>query len=70
MKLLAEGLADPQLARMYSSLLASEARHHQTYIDLAATQIPESEVYSRLEQIGEHEARVLETPGTEIRLHS
>ena len=70
MKLLSEGLEDPQLARMYSSLLASEARHHQTYLDLAATQVSEEEVYARLDQIGEHEARVLETPGPEIRLHS
>ena len=35
-KLLADAVDDPELARFYGALLASEARHHQLYVDLAA----------------------------------
>jgi tRNA-(ms[2]io[6]A)-hydroxylase len=35
MKLLAGALEEPDLAQLYRSLLASEARHHQTYVELA-----------------------------------
>ena len=70
MKLLSESLQDPVLAQMYAGLLASEARHHQTYLDLAATQVSRDEVQERVAAIAEHEARVLDTPGAVIRLHS
>jgi len=70
MKLLAEGLEDPALAQLYAGLLASEARHHQTYIDLAVLDASEAEVYARLEVLAQHEASVLAVPGAEIRLHS
>jgi tRNA-(ms[2]io[6]A)-hydroxylase len=70
MKLLSESLEDVELAQMYAGLLASEARHHQAYLDLAAMQIPEEEVYARVAEIGAHEAAVIAKPGDEIRLHS
>ena len=70
MQLLAEGLSDPGLAKLYAGLLASEARHHQTYLDLAATQIPMSEVYARVEQIAVHEAAVIAVPDDLARLHA
>lgn len=70
MKLLSESLEDVELAQMYAGLLASEARHHQAYLDLAAMQIPEEEVYARVAEIGVHEAAVIAKPGDEIRLHS
>ena len=70
MKLLAESLEDEVLAQMYAGLLASEARHHQTYLDLAATQVPMSEVYERVDEIAAHEADVIAIPGDEILLHS
>jgi len=70
MKLLSESLEDAELAQMYAGLLASEARHHQAYLDLAAMQISEDEVYARVAEIGVHEAAVIAKPGDEIRLHS
>ena len=70
MQLLAEGLSDPELATLYAGLLASEARHHQTYLDLAATQIPMTEVYSRVEEIAAHEAAVIAVPDPLFRLHA
>jgi len=70
MKLLAESLEDRVLAQMYAGLLASEARHHQTYLDLAATQVSRDEVHERVAVIADHEALVIASPGAEIRLHS
>jgi tRNA-(ms[2]io[6]A)-hydroxylase len=70
MKLLAESLQDAELAKMYAGLLASEARHHQTYLDLAGTQVSEAAVYARLSEIAVHESMVIVEPAGEIRLHS
>ena len=73
MKLLADGLdgqGDTQLAAFYRSLLASEARHTQTYFDLACTYFSETVVKERLDTLLEHEAEVLRTPGPEPRVHS
>ena len=70
MQLLAEGLPDPDLAKLYAGLLASEARHHQTYLDLAATQVSMDEVYTRVEEIAAHEAAVIAVPDDLIRLHA
>ena len=70
MKLLAEGLKDPELAKLYAGLLASAARHHQTYLALAATQIPMSEVYARVDEIAVHEAAVIAAPDDLVRLHA
>ena len=70
MQLLAEGLPDPGLAKLYAGLLASEARHHQTYLDLAATQVSMDEVYARVEEIAAHEAAVIAVPDDLIRLHA
>lgn len=70
MKLLAEGLQDAELAQFYTGLLASEARHHVMYTDLARNYFPDDEVADRLRELARHEAQVLSTPGPEPRLHS
>ena len=70
MKLLADGLEDHGLSRLYAGLLASEARHHQTYLDLAVAESSQEVVYGRLSELSAHEASVLAVPGPEIRLHS
>ena len=49
--LLADALDDPALAGLYRSLLASEARHHTTYVELAATQAPAADVRARLAEL-------------------
>ena len=75
MQLLAEGLApkDPELARLYEGLLVAEARHHRTYVDLAAEIFPRTEVEARLAVVAAHEAdaiaRPLDDPGP-VRLHN
>jgi tRNA-(ms[2]io[6]A)-hydroxylase len=72
MKLLADALADvePALAAFYRSLLASEARHHQAYVDLAATVAPATTVRVRLRALAEHEAAILASPSPLPRLHA
>ena len=37
MSLLSKALSEPELVDLYSGLLASEARHHMLYVDLACT---------------------------------
>lgn len=70
MKLLAEHLPDADLRRLYNDLLASEARHHHIYVDLA-TQLAEREVVrARLRDLAAHEAAVLVQPGDGLRMHS
>ncbi|MDP6932777.1 MAG: tRNA-(ms[2]io[6]A)-hydroxylase [Myxococcota bacterium] len=70
MQLLAESLEDQTLRRLYRSLLASEARHHQTYLDLAHIVATEDVVVSRLDALSAHEARVLASGEQPTRLHS
>ena len=59
MKLLADALPDPALSSLYRGLLASEARHHQSYLDLASAVAPADEVRARLRELALHEAAVI-----------
>jgi len=61
---------DEELAKLYRGLLASEARHHSTYVDLALSYFEEAEVWSRLRRLSEHEGEVLRVPAEELRMHS
>lgn len=70
MQVLAEGLEDAELAELYGSLLASEARHHGLYLDLACQVADREAARARLEELAAHEAQVLETPDPEVRVHS
>ena len=70
MKLLAENLEDPTLARLYRSLLASEARHHQCYLDLAAPYTDRESLRERIEIISAHEASVIASAPPMVRLHT
>lgn len=70
MKLLAENLADAELAALYRGLLASEARHHATYLDLARALFPKDEVSRRVDEIAVHEARVIASAPEEPRIHN
>ena len=68
-KILADAMENDALATFYRGLLASEARHHQMYLDLAAQLVPEDEVRSRLGVLAEWEAGVLrDLPGL-ARMH-
>jgi len=68
--LLADVLPDADLAAFYRGLLAAEARHHATYLDLARTVAPGDEVAARLAALAEHEADVLAAAPVLARLHA
>ena len=70
MKLLAEWLEDAELRALYRGLLASEARHHQTYVDLAVAFAPQIDVRRRLRELAEHEAAVLAASPEMPRMHA
>lgn len=70
MSLLAEALPDPELAGFYRDLLACEARHFHTYVEMAEGLFPRDEVRARLRALAAHEALVLVQPCPELRLHS
>lgn len=70
MKLLAENLEDPKLAGLYRSLLASEARHHHGYVEMAMERFGRDVARERLAELAAHEAEILATPGPVLRMHS
>lgn len=70
MKLLAEGLDDAALVQLYTGLLASEARHHHTYVELAETLVPAAEVRARLRELAQHEATVIADAPPWARMHT
>lgn len=69
---LAEHGGDPALTELYESLLACEARHHATYVDLAreARIVDEEVLRARLSELAEHEANVVAGLPSEPRLHN
>jgi tRNA-(ms[2]io[6]A)-hydroxylase len=60
----------PDLAALFADLLASEARHHRTYVALAGTVAPAPEVRERLAALTRHEAAVLARAPAWPRLHT
>jgi tRNA-(ms[2]io[6]A)-hydroxylase len=70
MKLLSEHLPDDALRGLYRGLLASEARHHQLYVDLARAQVPDEDVDARLAELARHEAAILRGEDEPPRMHA
>lgn len=72
MKLLSETLDVGDLQTLYADLLASEARHHTTYIDLARQTgvIDELALDHRVREIANHEAAVIADASELPRLHT
>ena len=70
MKLLADAVPDTDVAAFYRGLLASEARHYQRYVELAATVLPEDAVRTRLRELASHEAAVLAAAPPLARMHT
>ena len=68
--ILAEGVGDPELAELYAGLLASEARHHRVYVELAGRLAPPAELRARLAELAEHEAAVLASSPPLARMHA
>lgn len=68
-------LLDEELAKFYTSLLRSEARHYQDYLALAymiAEQAgtPPQHVEDRIEHFGAVEAKLITEDAAELRFHS
>jgi tRNA 2-(methylsulfanyl)-N6-isopentenyladenosine37 hydroxylase len=60
---------DPQLGRFYQSLLRSEARHYEYYLDLARTYAHE-DIEPRIAFFAELEAELIAAPDPDFRFHS
>jgi tRNA-(ms[2]io[6]A)-hydroxylase len=68
--LLADAVADAELADFYRGLLASEARHHGLYVELARKLRAPDVVRRRLAELARAEAEILSDPAASVRLHS
>src|SRR3990170_8300467 len=68
--MLAEHVADRELADFYRSLFESEARHHTTYTRLAKHFAPEEVVIARLDELAALEAEIINRGEELPRMHS
>jgi tRNA-(ms[2]io[6]A)-hydroxylase len=69
-QLLADAILEPRLAELYRGLLASEARHHGMYLELAGQVCPQAVVRERLRELADAEAEILTEPCRLVRLHT
>jgi len=70
MQLLADALTDDRLVTLYRGLLRAEARHHATYVRLAAAVEDPDVVDARLVELARHEAAVIAEATPRPRLHA
>ncbi|MBV5260526.1 tRNA-(ms[2]io[6]A)-hydroxylase [Synechococcus moorigangaii CMS01] len=68
--LLGEHCPEPDLAKFYRGLMASEARHYGAYWLLATTYYEQDLVNQRLEELAIAESEILSTLHPEPRIHS
>ena len=68
--LLADHCPEPDLARFYRSLMASEARHYGIYWVLATTYFDRETVGDRLQTLAQREGEILATLYPQPRIHS
>jgi tRNA-(ms[2]io[6]A)-hydroxylase len=68
--LLADHVTDPELRDFYRGLFESEARHHATYVRLAAGFAPEEQVRERLHWLAAEEAAIMDRGDPVPRMHS
>jgi tRNA-(ms[2]io[6]A)-hydroxylase len=69
-QILADAVDDPDLRSLYTGLLACEARHHGSYVELALRAGKEESVRIRLRALSEQEAEILADPPSMVRMHS
>lgn len=67
--LVGEALRDPPLARFYSALGRSEARHADMFVELAKRYFPEPEIGGRLDQLLDQEAEIVASLPLRPALH-
>ncbi|MBN7278742.1 tRNA-(ms[2]io[6]A)-hydroxylase [Vibrio cholerae] len=60
---------DDEIAKFYVSLLRSEARHYQDYLQLAE-QIAGYDISERVAYFGQVEAELISTPDSDFKFHS
>ncbi len=60
-KILANNIADEELASFYHELMVSEAGHYRNFLDLAKTYMPEAYVNQRWKRFLEEEARIMKS---------
>lgn len=60
---------DDDIARFYVSLLRSEARHYQDYLELAQ-KLSDTDISERVNQFREWEAELISSKDSELRFHS
>ena len=68
-QLLSEHASDEELREFYRSLLASEARHRNTFLKLARLYFPNDEVAIRLEEFEKFEADIVSSLTSEPVMH-
>jgi tRNA-(ms[2]io[6]A)-hydroxylase len=68
--LLADAIEDEELACFYRSLVASEARHHGIYLDLAGRLVDRESLDARLTELAQREAEIVERPCEWVRMHA
>lgn len=68
-KMLSETVADQTLAHFYHNLMASEARHYITFLNLARSLCPNHDVDARWQQWLEHEASIIARYSMSERMH-
>lgn len=68
--LLGQHCPDPELAKFYRGLMASEARHYGIYWTLATQDFDRDIVNQRLEELAAVESDILSTLHPEPRIHS
>ncbi len=68
--LLAQHCPEPDLAKFYGGLMASEARHYGIYWVLADTYFEREQVQNRLEELSIFESEILSTLYPHPRIHS
>jgi tRNA 2-(methylsulfanyl)-N6-isopentenyladenosine37 hydroxylase len=68
-QLLSESASEPDLREFYRSLLASEARHRNTFVKLARLYFPLEDVASRLNEFEKFEAELVTSLSSEPVMH-
>ncbi len=67
--ILSKNVPDEDLREFYASLLASEAGHFRTFVDLATEYFPEPQVRARLEELSTLEAEIILSLTSEPTMH-
>lgn len=68
-KLVAEALEDDELKKFYKMLWVSEAKHGNIFVKMALEYYPNEEVYKRLEELIDAEAKICEALPHRAALH-